>query len=166
MSDVRQPDLIDKLFQILFFVAYRLKLVYNFLLSPTAEGVYIAVWCNGRVLIIKNSYKHYLTFPCGGLNHYERPEEGAVRELFEEVGIRGSATDLNLVGSFFSRVEYMDDHITLYEIYLSQQPQIQCDNREVTWASFERPEKVLKSETFPLVRDYLNARTGFKYACP
>ncbi|MFK5894194.1 MAG: hypothetical protein QM504_13310, partial [Pseudomonadota bacterium] len=62
---------LDKCYQHFFYIAYRLKLIVNFIYRPTVSGVYIAVWFQGKILIIKNSYKNYYTLPCGGVKNKE-----------------------------------------------------------------------------------------------
>ncbi len=150
----------DIFFQKLYWLAYRLKLLYNFFIFPDTYGVYIAVWVNGRILLIKNSYKSYYTIPCGGLYKHETNKQGAIRELFEEVNIKVSKDDLVFVASLLSLVENMNDHITLYEINLSEVPEFQVDNREVIWANFEEPEEALKRDLFPAVQEYLRNKVG------
>lgn len=41
----------------------------------------------GEVLIVKANYKNYWTFPGGFIDPDETPQEGALRETLEEVGI-------------------------------------------------------------------------------
>lgn len=145
----------DLFFQKLYWLAYRLKLLYNFFIHPDTHGVYIAVWVKGKILLIKNSYKSCHTIPCGGLHKHELSKQGAIRELFEEVNIKASVDDLIFVTSLISLVENMNDHITLYELNLPEIPEFQVDNREVIWANFESPEKALNRDLFPVVEQYL-----------
>jgi len=42
----------------------------------------------GRALIVKAHYKDYWTFPGGMLDDRESPKQAAIREVFEEVGIK------------------------------------------------------------------------------
>jgi len=149
---------LDKMYQILFWIAYRLKLLYNIFVCPDAHGVYIAVWASGKILIIKNSYKSCFTVPCGGINKNEIAEQSAIRELYEEVKIKVSLTDLIYVGSYLSDYEFMVDHIHLYEVNLLDIPNFQTDNREVVWAGFEDPKIIIKKDLFPVVRYYLNKK--------
>lgn len=150
----------DRFFQFLYIVAYRLKLFYNQLFYPVAHGVYVAVWYKDEILLIKNSYKNYYTLPCGGLHKNESPKHAAVRELNEEVNIYVDESQLKLVGHYTSQIEYMQDNIILYEIILSEYVNYKCDNREVIWAAFEEPNKVLNKPLFPVVRSYLSNKVN------
>ena len=44
---------------------------------------------NGRVALIKRTKKHrvYYVFPGGGIEGHESPEEAAIRETYEELGL-------------------------------------------------------------------------------
>lgn len=149
---------IDNMFQLLFYIAYRVKLLYNIIINPDVSGVYIAVWADSKILVIKNSYKPYYTLPCGGLQKHETPAQGAIRELFEEVKISTSTDDLHVAGHFLSKIEYMNDSITLFELNLEDTPWFQVDNREVVKADFITPDSALKMKLFPVVRDYLTSK--------
>lgn len=162
MKAIVQPTFTDKFLQKSYWVAYKLKLLYNFIFYPTAHGVYIAVWCKGKILMIKNSYKSYYTLPCGGLKKHETAKLAAIRELFEEVNIKVSTQDLTFAGKYFSKVEYMHDHITLYELYFSDIPKFQCDNQEVIWAGFKKPSEMINSNVFPFIKIYLSTKLGGK----
>jgi len=48
---------------ILLTTAYRLALIYWRLVRPDCLGVFVALWHDDRILVIKNSYKSQLTFP-------------------------------------------------------------------------------------------------------
>ncbi len=52
---------------------------------------------DGRVLIVKANYKPYWTFPGGIIDPGETPKEGAVRETFEEVGLKISPDAVSFV---------------------------------------------------------------------
>ncbi len=155
MVNMNYKFIIDTSFQWLFKLAYQLKLLYNKTFYPEVYGVYIAVWAEGKILIIKNSYKSYFTLPCGGIKKDESAELAAVRELYEEVNIQTSTNDLRFVSSFLSFFESMHDHINLYELHLDKTPEFTIDNREVIWGKFITPEKVLEMDLFPVVHNYL-----------
>ena len=51
----------------------------------------------GQVLVVKAGYKSYWTFPGGIVDAGETPKEAAIRETFEEVGIRVDAAAVEFV---------------------------------------------------------------------
>jgi len=149
------PGLTDRVYQLVYRVAYRLHLVWTFLFRPECHGVWVAVWCRGKILLIKNAYRKTITLPGGGIERGERAEQAAMRELCEEVGIESAPGDLRLWGEYLSHVEYKHDHINLFELELGQHPEIRLDNREVTWADIQAPEQALTLDLFPALRSYL-----------
>jgi ADP-ribose pyrophosphatase YjhB (NUDIX family) len=147
--------MLNKTYQLLFVLLYRLKLFYNWLFRPTAHGVYIAVWWNNSILLIRNSYKNVLTFPCGGIHKKEINTQAALRELEEEVNLKIKANELRLHSNVTSYYEFMTDKITIFEVKLNEQPDIKIDQREVIWSSFLTLESALQRPLFPVVKDYL-----------
>ncbi|MFK5891695.1 MAG: NUDIX hydrolase, partial [Pseudomonadota bacterium] len=94
------------------------------------------------------------------------PVQAARRELYEEVHIKVDVNELKLVETFHSKIEYMDDYSTLYELNLSHPENFKCDNREVIWADFLNPKEALNQPLFPSVKAYLlkksDSQTGIK----
>lgn len=52
---------------------------------------------DGRLLVVKANYKPYWTVPGGLIDEGETPRQAALREVFEEVGIRLAQKDLSFV---------------------------------------------------------------------
>jgi 8-oxo-dGTP pyrophosphatase MutT (NUDIX family) len=147
--------LLDKLFQVIYRVAYRCHLVANFLLRPKTRGSYVALWLDGRILFILNSYKSVYTLPCGGIGLGETPVEAARRELLEEVGLDIAIEEFRQVWQQINLTEFKQDHITLFEVLLNVQPRLKPDGREVVWLGFRSLKDALAMPIFPPVREYL-----------
>lgn len=146
---------IDRIFQLAFYIAYRLHLAWNFVFRPECHGAWVAVWSQGQLLLIKNAYRSSITLPGGSIDGAEKPVEAALRELREEVGIEAKPQDLVFWGQYLSLVEYKYDHINLFELELPALPEFQLDNREVSWGAISRPEQALELNLFPTLRIYL-----------
>lgn len=66
------------------------------LLSPTAFGVAGAVFdSQGRILLVRHRYMPGWQLPGGGAGRGEPPEIGILRELCEEVGLKGGVAEFN-----------------------------------------------------------------------
>lgn len=139
-------------------VAYRGLLAYSFVFRPRRRAVFVAVWRDGRVLAIRNSYRSWLTLPAGGVHRRESPLEAAQRELHEEVGIAAPRGALRFVGEVATTCEYARDACAFYELHLDAPAEPCVDRREVVWAGFMSPRDVLRDDVAPPVRDYLEQR--------
>ncbi len=147
--------MLDALYRFVYRVAYRLHLVWAFLFRPRCEGVWVALWCGGRLLVIRNSYRRRMTLPGGGIDGGERADAAAVRELREEVGIQLAPAQLHYVGQYRSAIEFKRDTINLYAAYLDELPAIKIDNREVAHAAFVDPADLSQAGAFPALMDYV-----------
>ncbi len=151
-------SLLDRAIRTLYRIAYRGHLAVNFVLRPETRGVYVAVWLDDRVLLIRNSYKSIYTLPCGGIGEYESPVDAARRELLEEVGLDLPVDAFKPVYETTNTTEYKKDHIHLFEVRLSDFPALTLDGLEVIWAGFRTPASALFMRLFPSVREYLLLR--------
>ena len=147
--------IINKAYQLFFLIAYRILLCTWYLRRPESKGVYIAVWYDGQILLIKNSYKRYFTLPGGGINKKETFVQAAARELREETGIRVDSQKLEFFGPIESKHEYKHDVVYFWEVELADKPTVKVDQREVIWASFMDKDTALNMEISPVVQRYL-----------
>lgn len=60
--------------------------------SRVSSATLILEDSEGRALIVKANYKRYWTFPGGVIDVGETPLQGAIRETYEEVGIKVDPT--------------------------------------------------------------------------
>ena len=152
--------LLDRAFRVALWIAYRVLLAGWFVFRPTGRGVFIAVWYDGRVLAIRNSYRSWLALPAGGMQRGETPLDAALRELREEVGIAAAPEALRFVREIATTFEWKDDHCLFFELVLDAPVEPRVDRREVVWAGFMTPDEALRAHLAPPVRDYLETRIG------
>lgn len=148
----------DRLWRVALRVAWRLLRLWWFVRRPHIEGVYVAVWHGGRLLVVRNSYKSYATVPGGGVYRGEPRATAAARELREEAGIDVDPSALRLALDDVLFFEHKHDHATVYEIDLPAAPVPRVDGREVISAAFLAPEEALARSLSPVVRRYLVRR--------
>ena len=151
-------DRLDAVWRWALRYAYRLQLAWWFVRRPEISGAYVAVWYEGQVLVIQNSYRRRLSFPAGGLKRRETPVEAAVRELGEEVGIAVGTEDLLYHGEILSSSGYAVDHAHFFELFCDTAPTVRVDRREVVWAEFVAPDEALARGVVGAVRTYLEGR--------
>lgn len=150
--------MIDSLWRLALCVVYRVQLVYWFICRPTGRSAHIAVWWDGRLLLVRNSYRSLVAMPAGGLKHGEAPGEGARRELREEVGLSVTVAQLRPAGVFVSRQQYKEDRAHVFELELETPPTVVADGREVLSAEFVRPDDLPPRPCCEILRCYLDGR--------
>jgi len=155
---VKMTAYYNRIAQVCCRLAYRALLSLWFFTRPTVRGVYIAVWYQGQLLIIKNSYKKRFTIPCGRIKRGEDSAAAAVRELYEEVGIAVGKSRLKPIGEYTAKYKYAWDVGKFFEIEMTELPAVCVDNREVVQAQFMSLDQVLKLQLSPTVTAWLNSR--------
>lgn len=80
------------------------------------SAVILPVFDDGSVALVRQyrhpAVKYLLELPAGTLNDHERPEEGAARELEEELGLR--AGKLDKLSEFFVSPGFCEEKMWLY----------------------------------------------------
>ena len=129
-----------------------------FIRRPETTGALVAVWYQGRVLLVKNSYRPQLTFPGGYIRPREDRRTAAARELREEVGI--NVQPKRLVHAYHGThvFEHRQDTLDIYELEMAAEPKVQVDNREVVRAEFLMPAEALSMQIVPHLDEYLSER--------
>ena len=140
-----------------------LRLTHPFLrvclnkLDPGRRGALVALWHEGKILVIKNSYLDFYSLPGGHAKRNESSEAAAVRELLEEVGVTANPDELrrrdDLTRDFYGR-------LALFELDAPSLPAIVIDNREVVVAEFLTPSQALERELYPPVRALIAERAS------
>lgn len=149
------PTGVDYFIRTLFWVGHPIYRSLKPLFFPTTRGACVAIWCNGQVLVIKNSYVPYYSFPGGGIASGEVPQGAALRECFEEVGVRIHPERMTL--DFVEELRWRNtlDTVWVFHVQLDKRPLIRIDNREVISASFMKPDEALGRRLFPPVRKHI-----------
>jgi 8-oxo-dGTP pyrophosphatase MutT (NUDIX family) len=147
---------LDRALHSIFRIGYTAQLAWWRVRHPSLQGAAVAVWHDGRVLVIRNSYRGRLTFPAGGVAGREHHRAAAARELREEVGIAVPPDTLEYVGEFLEVTEYAEDHIHLYSLHCGQAPSVQVDGREVVHAEFLTPAEAMERDLGGVYRGYLS----------
>jgi 8-oxo-dGTP pyrophosphatase MutT (NUDIX family) len=117
------------------------------------DSTKIAVWVNGRLLLVRHSYKDGWRLPGGAVKAGEGHLTGACRELFEEVGLVIDPSQLRLVFAGGNRLGITH----LYEVVLEAEPVVRFDQREIVASSFQQP--AMAAEYNSVFRSYLQQRS-------
>ncbi len=150
--------IVDLGFRTAYKVAHRMLRAYWKVRRPNTHGALIAMWHEGKLLLVKNSYRHHYTLPGGYVRTHETATAAAQRELAEEVSLRVPLDRLREVYVRVHEFENRHDKVTIVEVEVDEPPNIDVDNREVVWAGFETPEAILERPIVPHLAEYLQER--------
>ncbi|MET0389619.1 MAG: NUDIX hydrolase [Polyangiales bacterium] len=145
----RGPTPLDRAFQLSYTLAYRLMRTYWRVKHPTTHGALVAIWNEGEVLLVRNSYVPYYSAPGGYVQRNEEASHAAARELSEEVGIHIVPDQLSLALELTHPWEYKQDHVKIFELTLPVRPTIRVDHREVVEAAWFSPQRAVALNVFP-----------------
>ena len=147
----------DPLWRLGYRLAHRCLLAWWRLRRPRAEGAGVAVWREGRLLVVRNSYRGtLLDLPGGGVVAGETPRAAAARELREEVGIEVAPATLREVGRLGFTFEHRLIEETVFELRRpAAATRPRPDRREVVWAGWFSPAELGLLPTAPGLRGYL-----------
>lgn len=90
---------------------------------------------DGKILLVKPSYKPTWQLPGGGVDAGESPTAAAVREVNEEIGVKCHEADLRLIDTIFRPQQ--DILIVLYELKNSWEENPELKGQEDELEAFE-----------------------------
>lgn len=94
-----------------------LRTMYWFAVRPHTTGVKCLIENNGAFLLCRLNYGHrQWTFPGGGVNRKESPEDAAKRESHEEVGIMPEK--VTRLGEYMNTHQYKIDTVHVYACHV------------------------------------------------
>ena len=85
------------------------------LLTPWDVGTAAMVECDGRIVLVRHSYKSGWLFPGGAVDRGEAPATAIIRELREEIGLTRSAPP-ELFGMYVRRWWWATNLILVYRV--------------------------------------------------
>lgn len=155
-----QCAFVDGGFRVAYRLGFRILKLWWYVRRPKHRGTMVAVWHDGRVLMLRQSYRRGLVFPGGGLCRGESPSAGACRELAEEVGVIVAPEALSLAQEMTALWDWRQDHVAIFELHLAARPTLRVDRREIVAAEFMTLATALAAELPPFERAYLAAISG------
>ena len=122
------------------------------------RGALVAVWHKGLILVVRKSYRKGWSVPGGLLKKGESRQQGAVRELFEEVGVRMDQALLHYVAEVPGDLG-PGDRAHLFEVKLADPVDVRIDGWEIVEAEFVTPQTALGRVLNQDLRKYLQKHT-------
>lgn len=135
--------------------AYLMLRLWWLVRRPHTHGAGIALWHQGRILLVRTSYRDCYTLPGGFVRPGESSREAARRETREEVGLDVPADDLRHAWNGTVVFESRTDTVDIWEAWLDEPPVIQVAGREIVWAGWMEPTAALGRRLLPHLATYL-----------
>lgn len=146
---------IDAFWRSVYRLGYPCAQHYWRLIGKVGRGASIAVWHEGRLLCVRQSYRHGLAFPGGGLKQREAAVDAARRELHEEVGFDLRPEQFRAVSRLTYECNGRRIEDEMFEVRLCEPLQPIVDRREIVWAGFLEPAAIRESRKQRSLRLYL-----------
>jgi 8-oxo-dGTP pyrophosphatase MutT (NUDIX family) len=129
MSNVRLPKIIGKITYIITFFGIR------YMLRGSVRA-YVLITVDDTAILTKNwlgLHKKW-RLPGGGIHQKEDPTMGAIREVYEELGITLTKNQLVLIGGPFTSKKHFS--YWLYKVELTTMPTIAMNQQELVEAQW------------------------------
>lgn len=154
-------NILDKVFQWVFRIGYPLMCAVWRRVGFMSHIVHVAVWVDGKVLLVKNSYRSQYSLPGGDIHKKETSAFAASRELREETGVNVSHTQLTCVLKLNEDEAWRSapKRNEIFECRLENKPNISVDNREVIHADFYTLDAALSLPLPEVTRSYLRLQS-------
>lgn len=140
--------------------AYFALRAWWFLRRPQTHGAAVALWREGKVLLIRTSYRSCLSLPGGFVRSGEPSEQAARRELKEELGLSLPPQSLRHAWHGILPFECRRDTIDIWETTVDASATPCVTGREVVWAGWITPAEALNRPLLPHVAAYLSQAGG------
>ncbi len=147
-------------------LAYLALRVWWFVRRPHTRGAAVALWHEGRILMLRTSYRDCLSLPGGFVRAGEPSEQAARRELREELGISIPQQELRHAWHGMIRFESRRDEIDIWEASVTEAPTPYVTGREIVWSAWLPPAEALTHVLLPHVVAYLKGAASPLEALP
>jgi len=129
--------MIVKLKKIVFKIVYPIMRLLWKVFKPNTTGVRVAIFNEGKeILLVKHTYRNGYFFPGGGIHNKETFENAAIREVFEEVGIKIEKENLNFKGIYQYFKEGKNDVIAFFVVKIDEKEKVKIDEVEILEANW------------------------------
>ena len=146
----------EKIKNILYGFALVGARIYWRVFRPKTYGARVILMCGEKILLVQPRRSQYWNFPGGGVKKNEQSEQGALRELYEETGIRIQNKDY-ILGTYLAQAEGKRDTVTIIVARAETEliPKLEIEIQNAQWFLVkELPETTTKS-TLRRINEYL-----------
>jgi 8-oxo-dGTP diphosphatase len=123
---------------------------------PHTRGAAVALWHEGKVLLVRTSYRNCYSLPGGFVQRSESSLQAARRELREELGIDLPEQALRHAWHGTILFESRQDTIDIWEASMDSRPAVHVADREIVRADWMAPSAALGRRLLPHLIAYLS----------
>lgn len=153
------PEILHKAIRLGYRLAYLGLRAWWLVRRPATHGAGVALWHEGKILLIRTSYRPCYSLPGGFVRRGEPSEDAARREMREEVGVDLPNHTLRLAWSGTLPFESRQDAVDIWEAAVATRPAVRITSHELIWAGWVDPEEALQHPLLPHVATYLAQRS-------
>jgi len=151
-------DVLGIVIRLVYRGIYLLLRAWWLVRRPHTYGAAVALWHEGKILLVRTSYRHLYSLPGGFVKRGEPAERAARRELREELGIDLTGLPLRHAWSGTLDFESRPDTIDIWEVTVASAPTLYVAGREIVWAGWVSPSDALSRRLLPHIGVYLESR--------
>lgn len=149
--------MIEKIKDVLYSCALGCARIYWRVVRPTTFGARVILISNNKVLLVQPRRARYWNLPGGGIKKNETPEQGALRELYEETGIHINKTDY-ILGTYYSQREGKRDTVTIVVVHTDSThvPKLEIEIQQAVWFPWDQLPETVTRPTRWRIEEYLH----------
>lgn len=147
--------MLNAAFRFAYRCAYLLLRTWWFLRRPETHGSLVAIWRDGKILLLQTTYRRRYSLPGGYVRFHEDALQAAVRELREETGISLAPTAFRHAWHGTRDFEFRRDTIDIWEVTVDTPADLRANHREIGWMGWKTPDEALAMAIVPHLHDYL-----------
>jgi 8-oxo-dGTP pyrophosphatase MutT (NUDIX family) len=122
-------------------------------------GVRVLVTHKDSLILVRHWYNNLWVMPGGGIKKYETPEQAAIREIREEVGLNLNQLDYKL-GTYSNTKEGKNDTVYCFVAELDSQIDIKkkfnIEVSDILWCDFDKLPEGTSKATRERIKEYQN----------
>jgi 8-oxo-dGTP pyrophosphatase MutT (NUDIX family) len=128
------------------------------------RGVRVLIVCQNKIVLVRHWYNSLWVMPGGGIQKHETPEQAALREIKEELGIQIKQLDY-LLGVYQNKKEGKNDTVYCYIVELDNLCDISKNKfnfeiSDIVWRSFDELPEGTSKATKQRLEEYINSDTS------